>query len=297
MQRVLPYEKFEALLAQQIEPGALVLANEASWLASRQAGAELVFNNLVRQCLPSYERYPVQTTHETSHITSYTLDSELLDEITAGGKPAYFLLDMWDWSWNAYYPHGKYAASLASLLQQLGAHATPTFISFTRDRGFQTLYRWNPPGGTRRAAARHCYVEGLPYWIGPAQTPIDGSPAKPISLASFPTPVARFRVTPGKTYWLHFEACVSDGHVVPAFDGQRLLRNLDARIAVPFDQVVTATTSEAALCLAAGTTSATAEVTNVWLKELTPERFADDSAYEQAPVAVRPASIRNQGSR
>lgn len=296
--RVIPYDRFEALLAQQLEPGALVLANQASWLAARQAGSEVVFDKATPRWLPSYKRYPIHAAYDTSHIVTYELDCGLLDDITATGKPVYYMVDMWDWTQNAYYPFGRFASSFTGLLRQLDEHTTPVFYAYTRDRGLQTLYRWNPPDGPRSNAAQVCHVEGVPHAIGPKQVPDNFSPNTRLSLTSQSAPVARICLVPGRTYWLHFEVRVAEGsYVIAKFEDRRLLRSFDSRVSVPFDQVVTATGTTADLRLVPGVGSATVEVTNVWVKQLSPGPIDLRPRYDQRlapPMADRPTLTGNR---
>lgn len=234
---VMSYEQVEVLLTRYLPEGALVIGNETAWLATRAARAQFVFAKQYVQYVPPYERYPVHSTFEGSHLTSYAFDLSLLREMDAVGLAVFYVLDMWDWAWNVYFPFGRYAGSYRSAQETLQTHFTPVLRIFTRDRGWIVLYRYGRAPGA--APPRDdVFVEGRRFALGndlEPRAPVPLGAARPASAAS---PVAEWDLERGAMYWMHGDIAVEQGLVLPVWNDRVLGRLIDAPVAVPIDAIV-----------------------------------------------------------
>jgi hypothetical protein len=228
----MPFEQVEALLVRGLPERALVIGNETCWLAARAARAQYVFARQYVQYVPSYARYPVHSTFEGSHLTSYQFDLPLLSELDAAGVPVFYVCDMWDWAWDIYAPFGRYAQAYRDARDVLDQRFTPVLRVFTHDRGWITLYRYGRPPGPL-APVHEVFVEGRPFVLGP-----DVPARDPGSERTGAGEVAAWELDPSLTYWLHGDVAVDGGLAVPVWNGTPLNHFLDAPVPVPLDAVV-----------------------------------------------------------
>ncbi|MGH7128107.1 MAG: hypothetical protein ACREIV_06035, partial [Planctomycetaceae bacterium] len=160
---VVGYDRIEELIAQRLEKGSFVIGMETAWLAAERADAQFVYSDVLDQWLPAYKRYPVRAVHDGSHVVEYSFDIELLRELDRAGTTVYCVSDMWDWGWNAYYPHGEYARSYVQFREQLDRHFAPELMIFSRDRGLITLHRFVGEEGVTAGDGPIVYIESQPY--------------------------------------------------------------------------------------------------------------------------------------
>ena len=214
---VIAFDEIEDLITERLPAGALVIGNEPAFLAARRAGAEFVFDESQLQWRYRLTRVPGPKCRvEASHVVEYKLDLSLLEEIAGRGTPVYYLVDMRDWSWNAYYPNGRYAASFASLSQMLDQWFVPVLRIYTRDRGFVSLHK-SCPGGVefpkRRSKGR--FTSTPRFHLG-GEIHSTTPPIVPALVAFLGRPLATFPSEPGRWYWVSVDLSMPTGNYAAA---------------------------------------------------------------------------------
>jgi hypothetical protein len=280
---VIAYEQIEALIAERVPSGALVLGNQSAWLAAKRAGAEYLYSELQVQWRPPYRRSPIHSRIENAHVAEYQVDVLLLRQLAQQGVPVYYVLDMWDWNWNCCYPFGRYAPAFLEFKSLLERDFVPEMRLWTRDRGFVVLYRLRNGESPAGENAAPLFVERRRYRVGRELT---GSPAGvcPGTVPGGPKPVAEYTLEPDKRYWVHVELHLSDGgFAIPAWSGSSFTKWAESSRSIPLDTMARAADSRGDLTIQVYPTPRPVALDKLSVRELLPWE-ADFARRERATI-------------
>ena len=187
-----PFEATDAALTAHVERGSWIIGTPNALSMVRATDSAYVHNDLFVQWRPEYATYPVRVWRDGSHLRAFEFDREVLEKMSRTA-PVYFHMDMFDWGWNAYSPHGGSVVQMRAGLEA-GFHLVAR--AFAYPRGAVELWRFGSGG-----SAPAYYDEGRAVRLG--EPVFTGT----MHVSDFDTPtrqvdVATLDVRAGQRYWI-----------------------------------------------------------------------------------------------
>lgn len=141
---VINYEELSSRLASYISRDSILISSGNGWPVAVKSSSTFISNQMYLLEGEQFKYFPWQIERDGSHLLKYKIDPVLLSRLAdKTGRQIYYLVDEYDWGWNAYYPFGvKYSASYSELQEGLDVYFKPVAQFFTRDRGMVILYKY-----------------------------------------------------------------------------------------------------------------------------------------------------------